>query len=437
METFSFQSFSKIEEFENELTSDYDTSVSINIENWRLNDIIAADSSEDELLPIDLLYSEDESKTRVFNLIARYLEMKDVKAAFSVSKQWNRLVSASEECMRKLLLKIDTTRDGNFNNFLSDVLKSQRCYANIEISLKNDKEIMKKVERILKKFAVSTINLKITKIGGFKSFLEKPLMLMNLEVLDLHVICGRACGKFLQNVCTLKKLTINGLNQTALLPILQQNPNLKSLELFENAFICYFNQNIALNIPFALKSLAVFDHLNSGLALEGEFRASFWNPKQRINFSKFLKSQQETLTSLHLDFCFVDDLNRIIQSLPHLDCLEVNAIEGNLINLRLDFNETITKFITTKKITGVLLFAIVTSCLNLQSMFIHKIQTSHFLFIVRFAVKLTNFGYFWATATEEIGNSIDLKALYESRVQANDDVVRDVKIQITKKENFL
>ena len=398
--------------------------------------VASESSSENELLPFDLVHSEDGLKPRVFNLIARYLEPNDVKSAFSVNKQWNRLVSASDECMGKLLLKIDTTRDVNFD-FLSDVLKSKRCYANIAISLKNEKEIVKKVERILKKFAVSTIYLKITKIGGFKSLLEKPLMLMNLEVLDLHVICGRVSGHFLKNVCTLKKLTVNGLNQTALLPYLQQNPDLESLELFENAFICYFNQNIAQNIPFALKSLAVFDHLNSGFALEGEFRASLWNGEQRINFSRFLKSQQRSLTSLHLDYCFVDDLNCIIKSLPHLNCLEVNSIEGNLINLRLDTNETITKFITTKKITGILLFAIVTSCLNLQSMFIHKIQKSHFLFVVRFAVKLTNFGYFWASATEEIGNSIDLKALYENRILANDNVIRNLNIQITKKHNFL
>lgn len=422
---------------ENETVSDIDSFSSFDIEDLIVSTNIADSTSEEELLPEDLDLPEDARSNlfpRAFNFIAQYFEASDVKNAFLVNKQWNRLTSASENCMGKLLLVIDSCRD----DLLSGVLMSRRCYANLEISLNNQRAVVKKFERVLKKFSVTIVNLKITKYGGFNSFLEKPLLLLKLEVLELHIVSGRVSGEFLKNVCTLKKLTVNGLDPHALLPCLLQNPQLEVLTLYENAFICYFNQRIPLYLPFCLKSLAVFDHLNTHLSLQGELAAALWDPKPRINFFKFTKSQAVSLTSLHLDTCFADDLNRIIKCLPYLECLEVNKITGDLVKLRLEHNETITKFISSSKISGFLLFAIVSSCANLRSMFVHKLSVNHFLFVVRFAYRLENFGYFWANETDElIGKSIDLKALYDYIHQIDEGILPNINVEYSRKEKFL
>jgi hypothetical protein len=335
------------------------------------------------------------------------------------------------------LLRIDENDTEDFNDLLSAILKSNRCYTNVEITMKNDPISSKKIDRILKKFSVSILNLRITKIGGHNAILAKPLLLFNLKVLELNVVCGRVSGEFLKHVCTLKKLSVNGLDPAALVPCIQQNLELEELVLYENSFICYFNDEIP-TIFANLKKIAVYDHLNSDVTLDGEFPASPWNPKQRYNFLKFLKSHAGTLTSLHMDICCSEDLNRFIKDLPNLKCLEVTNIAGDPTKLRLDPNNTITSFITSGKINGFLLYAIVMSCKSLQSMFVHKVQKNHFLFIVRFAANLTRFGYFWATEIDRpFGNSIDLKTLYSYMVQEDEGIFPNVDVQVTKKEGFM
>jgi hypothetical protein len=404
--------------------------------------VLEESSSESELLPEDLVDLSVVSgdfliPPRVFNQIAEYLDGKDVKTVMCVNKELNRMASASKECMKKLLLQIDENKTEDFSGLLTEILESNRCYSNVEITMKNDRISSKKIDRILKKFSVSILNLKITKIGGHNAILAKPLLLFSLEVLELNVVCGRVSGEFLKHVCTLKKLSVNGLDPAALIPCIQQNLELEELVLYENSFICYFNEEIP-TIFANLKKIAVYDHINTDVTLEGEFPASPWNSKQRINFQKFLRSHAGTLTSLHMDICFSEDLDRFIKDLPNLKCLEVTNIAGDLTKIRLEPNDTITSFITSGKINGFLLYAIVTSCKNLQSMFVNKVQKNHFLFIVRFAVNLTTFGYFWATEVDRpFGNSIDLKTLYSYMVQVDEGIFPNIDVQVTKKDGFM
>lgn len=404
----------------------------------------ACDSSEDELLLTEELEDPDDfspfSSPRVFDLIAQHLSGDEVKAASLTCRKWNRMVVSSEKCMQKLLLLIDTTSQSNFDSLLNDILVSRRCYTNLEISLgTNDAKSARKVDRILKKFALSIVNLKLTKIGGRNSMLNKPLWLLKLESLELHVVCGRLTGEFLKNVCTLKKLTVNGLDPDGLLPCLQQNPQLEELTLYENSFISYFDRNLSLKLPFSLKKFSIFDHLSTNLPLQGEFPASRWNPRARLNFFKFLKTQASSLTSLHMDVCFAEDLNYIIKLLPLLECLEVNNIYGDLTKLHLEKNESIERFIASANgINSFLLYAIVASCVNLQSMFVFKLQVNQFLFVTRFACKLSKFGYFWALATgKTFGNSVNLKALHLNMVQVDEGINPHLFVQVMDKKAFV
>jgi hypothetical protein len=431
------------EEEDSEIDSQLSFAFDIDIEDIIPVSIVEAEScSEAELFPEDIedldAFSPLET-ARIFDLISHHLSGNDIKTLAQVSQILLRRISSSEKCMKKLLLIVDTFDEGHFESLLADVLKSCRCYSNVEISLKNNLEAMKNVDRIIKKFAMSIVNLKITKIGGYKSMLNKPLLLLKLESLELHVVCGRVTSEFLENVCTLKKLTVNGLDQSSLQPCLQQNPQLEELTIYENAFISYFDRNLSVKVPFRLKKLAIFDHLNSGLPLQGELSASQWSQKARLNFFKFLKTQSSSLTSLHMDVCYAEDLNYIIKSLPLLECLEVNKIAGDILKLRLEPNESIERFIASSNgINGFLLYAIVASCVNLKSMFIYKLQLNQFLFIARFAVQLTKFCYFWALETDKpFGNSLNLKNLHKQKIQEDEGINPNLVVQVMNKEQYL
>ena len=162
---------------------------------------------------------------------------------------------------------------------------------------------------------------------SFNSMLNEPLDLPNLEELEVQVSGGRLNWKFFENVTTLKKLTINGIEPKDFAKVLNKNDNLKELTFYENAFISYFTKDISKNIKFQLKSLKILDHNKQlNLRLGGEFHANVWSKNQRSNFYRLL-STQNSLRALHLDVSYAEDLD-IIFTRPSLKLLEINKVIG-------------------------------------------------------------------------------------------------------------
>lgn len=396
-------------------------------------------SQEEEKLndPDDLMSCLPE---QLFINIMQKLRVSDLKSAFGVCKHWSRLLSRSDKILGKLLLKIELKgENGDVDNLLS-LHKSRRAYQNVEICVENNKEIERKMDAILMRFASSIINLRIVKVGGFNSMMQKPLSLIKLQSFELHVVCGRlSCD--LQNVCTLKKLTVDGLNPKELVLCLKQNAGLEKLTFYDNAFISYFTElakqfDDPTELSFKLNSLAVLDHINSKDFLYGEFPAAQWNAKERIFFMKFLRSQSSSLKSLHLDKCFVEDFNNIFNVLPGLECLEVNELIGDGSNLKFQEISTVKTFVASR-ISDDLLIAVAYNFVNLKSIFIENLKTHQFFFIIRNAQSLRLFCYFYASASEKKhGSFIDLRRLYR-RADVYRSSLPDIDIQLKKKETFM
>lgn len=368
-------------------------------------------------------------------LIFQHLTETEVKIATNVSKLWhNKIIKCEELMKRHLKLNIEVENSESCFRLLP-LLKSQRAYSKLKIFTGNDREVVKIIDAILKKFAASIVNLEIHKIGGYNSMLKKPLSFSKLESLELNVICGRLFCPF-DHICTLKKLSINGLDPNELLPCLKQNPFLEKLVLYENSFISYFDHDLSSELPFKLRTLAVLDHINTDLIMYQEFPAALWDGKARVNFMKFLKSQRSNLTSLHMDLCFAEDLNRILKMLPALKSLEVNQLTGDLSKLSLDNYCNIATFIATK-ISDQLLTAVIASFSNMKSIFIENLRTHQFSNIIRNAHNLENFCYFWASKSEKVhGSFVNLKYFY-GRLEIHEASCSIIDIQIMKKKVFL
>jgi hypothetical protein len=231
---------------------------------------------------------------------------------------------------------------------------------------------------------------------------------------------------------------VNGLDPSGLQLCLEQNPDLEELEVYENAFISYFEGGMSTALPFELKKFSIFDHMNTDPYLDGEFPAEGWNGAARINLIKFLESQASSLQSLHMDACCAEDLRRILQVLPTLKCLEVNKLHGNVAKLKLTDNSSITSF-AAMKIDDQLLHAVIANLKNLKSLFISNLKTHQFMYIARNACQLENFCYFWASATEKIhGSFVDLKLLHRRFCETDESLTASsFIIQMMKREMFL
>lgn len=372
--------------------------------------------------------------SKAIELVTQHLSSSEVKLAMEVCRNWRNEFSRSKSSMRKLTLNVGIDGPG-WDEQLSQLCRTPRQYVNIDVRIGNNKEVQRKVDAILKRLASTVENLKISRVGGLNGLLMEPLALPNLKTFELSVVCGRQSGDFLQCVCTLKKLSVNGLDPATLLRCLVQNPELQELTLVENAFISYFHEDFSVALPFELKKLSIRDHVGTGFYLDGEFPAELWDAQPRLNFLQLLKSQP-TIESLHMDVCFAADLRRILSALPALKCLEVSRIVGEQ-ELKLGRNVSVASFVTLNA-SDPLLHTLSACFVNLTSLFIFNLKTHQFFFIIRNFRHLRNFGYFWASASEKFqGNYVDLKAFYNRITKSDPTIKANIKVQVMKKENFL
>lgn len=425
-------SFVDIEEDEMDITWDFQPV--INHIGTNSFDELFFDTEDETISEITPSPGSNHSEDVFSDLLFQHLAGTELLVLSEVNRSIYKKIGCSEKCMNKIVLKIEFCEPQDSGVGLIHLGRSRRQYSEVSISIMNNKELERKVEAILKKFEKSIQNLKMIKVGGFNSILNKPMSLFKLQSLELHIVSGRFTGVFLENVCTLRKLVVNGLDSKVLQSCLEQNPHLEELELYENSFVSYFNQRFESH-PFVLKKLSIFDHLETMHWISGEFAASTWNAADRLNFTSFLAQQADSLRSLHIEYCFAEDLHRILRTLPGLRCLEVNSLIGEPTKLRLKTNQSITTFLT-KSADDQYLHTFIATFKNLSSLFINNLKTHQFFYIMSNAKALKFFGYFWASATEKKhGNFIDLKKLY-TRSHAG-ETCRNVIIQAMKKEKFI
>lgn len=240
----------------------------------------------------------------------------------------------------------------------------------------------------------------------------------HLKELEVQVIGGRLSGKFFEQVTTLERLVINGVEPKYLGQWLQNNAKLKELTLYQNAFISYFKKNIMNKVKCQLEKLKILDHIEQQeLRLEGELSAEEWSNVQEKNFLKFL-STQNNLNSLHLDFCNAEFLPQIL-SVSSLELLEINKITGDLPKPLVTYNN-IETFLTNvgKAMTIEMFETFLLYIPNIQSLYIHKIHKEDFQKIIgnrQICVDLQNFYYFWAYDDDE-ETFLDLRKIYHGPV---------------------
>ncbi|KAL7027879.1 hypothetical protein ACKWTF_005629 [Chironomus riparius] len=242
--------------------------------------------------------------------------------------------------------------------------------------------------------------------------LNEPLDLPTLEELEVQVASGRLNWKFFENVTTLRKLSINGIESKGFTKVLNKNNNLQELTFYENAFISYFIKDISINIKFQLKSLKILDHNKQiNLRLSGEFHANVWSENQRSNFYRLLLTQN-SLRALHLDVCYAEDLD-IIFTRPSLKLLEINKVIGNFpTQLPLS---NIQSFMTrTEEMDYATIEKILMLLPKLQSVFIYQLSIEVFFRLLGHQF-LQNFHYFWASE-EDYGRLICLKTYYSGSI---------------------
>ena len=369
----------------------------------------------------------------LLDLILQHLKVNEIKGASCVSRIWYRKTSKSENFLERIVLKlgIDETEVPEESSWIR-LFGSLRRYKNLQIAIDNDKTYEKICDAIIKRYARSLVMLKLMKVGGFNTILKKALPFDNLEVLDLYVVCGRIFGG-LEDARSLKKLSVCGLNSTALMKCLENNANLEELVLYENSFISYFNADMSKLASFQLKSFSLKDHINTNFTLEGELAATDWEVKDRMNILKFLKSQATSLKFLHFDKCFTSDLNRIIKALPYLKCLEVNSFVGEPNELKLEANLNIESFVSTS-ICDELIEGITNNFKNMKNLYVKNLKTHQFFAIVNNSPNLTRFGYLWASDSQKkCGNFVDLSKLHQGVFGE----CENIEIFYARQENFM
>lgn len=316
----------------------------------------------------------------VLKLVLQHLNYRDIKESSMVAKHWYKTIASSENCMNKLKLVVDIYCNDDHEEFLG-LFASQRQYSDVKLVCNNNKHTMIIMEAILIKFSKFLVNLKIIKNGGHLNFLKKKISFDKLETIELFSVCSTLSINFLEDVTTLKTIVIDGIEPLAVKDLLRGNFDVQDLILYENAFITYLNMNLS-TIYMNLRSFALFDHVNSGLTLKGEFPACEWSASSRERLQTFLLYQSPTLHTLRLDKCHAQDLQNFIKTLPHLRNLEVNRIVGDMENFQIPKNMSIKSFIAMN-IDDIFLKKLVENLKGLKSIYLYYVEQSQLLWILR------------------------------------------------------
>lgn len=283
--------------------------------------------------------------------IFKFLKGKELLNASLVSIDWYDIIANTPECMKKIELNVKCCSQlGPSPNDINRLAKGRRQYENLNISgcchcidavdllIGAPNKLWKKVtfhkisfnssyqafyylaciEKSVEELVLSNIYIKDAR---FKPTAEQQnfafLKLTNLIVSYISPFLFQA----LENVRNLEKFIVSNLSLeyeplTALKNLLESNEKLKVLKIFGGIFDQIMSRNIAPDLKFTLKELAVANrHLNT----------EYYDTIQD-NFIALLKSQK-SLESVNLGNWSGVEVLRQVYRLPKLKRLTLTGLE--------------------------------------------------------------------------------------------------------------
>jgi hypothetical protein len=262
----------------------------------------------------------------VHGLIFQHFDNQTVLSLSQTSPEWNSVVSSSPICMSKFKLRLKHSQP-----VPRILLQNQRKYSCLDIAFGSQET----PENIKKKIQILTKHSTILRV------LNLTISINNVEVpqlalpkLESFTYASRTSSVVFTNAKNLKTLgyyLFNAQISSEVVEWIQKQEKLKELRLFSRGN--FFDSNA---IP--PKGLKAF-HFSSNEKL---------SERDWSKINKFLEPIRETLTTLSLDECAVENLKFILASLPNLKKFRCDRFVGEGYHyLEFEPNKNIIEFKTS------------------------------------------------------------------------------------------
>lgn len=328
--------------------------------------------------------------------IFKFFKGKDLLKASLVSKDWYDFIADTPECMRKIEVNLKCcSNKGTSSEAIKRLAKSRRKYENLKISrcchcidavdplIGATSKLWKKVtfsivsfnssyqacyylaciEKSVEKLVLSGIYLKEVSLSpAYRNFTF--LKLTNLIATEISPFLFHA----LENVKNLQTLTLSSRSLssepfTVIENLLMSNVKLKVLKISDSVFNQIMTHNIAPDLKFKLKKLAV----------NNRHRDLAYYDTIQDNFSAFLKSQK-SLENVHLnDWSGVEVLKQVYR-LPIVKSLTLTGLEFaeypvNWENLELPINNSVVELILYSSSNNLQMLKVITAAVPKLTVF--------------------------------------------------------------------
>lgn len=235
------------------------------------------------------------------NLIVQHFSGKEVLELFKVSQEWNVLLSKSNKAMSMIELVINESY--TYSTRQVDVLESSdRLYRKMRFD--RCRKNYKRKLNLIEKFSQSLVELELALRRRDVDFLPRKVTFPKLTVLSLRGQVAATVETLFEDVRTLKKLAISkSLYKTRSSEYVHwiiEQTKLKELIVYVRDDDIFAHSLIA-HAPFALNTL---------LIQYGE-PCPILSLTARQNFNSFMLRMSSSLTTLHLDHCFQEDIKLI------------------------------------------------------------------------------------------------------------------------------
>lgn len=281
--------------------------------------------------------------------IFKFLNGKDLLNASLVSKGWYDVIADTPECMKKIEVNLKCcSRKGPSKNDITRLAKSRRKYENLKLSscchcidavdllIGTTNKSWKKVsfskasfnssyqasyylaciEKSVEELILSGIYIRETSwSASHRNF--SFLKLKNLTLSEISLFLYHA----LENVKNLESFIVSNRSLASeslevVKSLLMSNEKLKVLKIFDNVFNQIMSLNIASNLKFKLKKLAV----------NNRHRDLAYYDTVQDNFITFLKSQK-SLENVHINDWSGVEVLRQVYRLPNVKSLTLTGLE--------------------------------------------------------------------------------------------------------------
>ena len=281
--------------------------------------------------PFELFHSQPNTS----ELILQHFSSGELLNLFSVSKQWNGILSNSKKCMDKfkfVFSQIPWTNDWNEKTL--EMLNTSRRYRHVNGHFVYT-TVAVNILKLLENSRMSPIflDVRIDNENGFygRAPLPDSFNFPQIESLNIQSVLSSALKiKLISSTSRLRKLSVDSIMSAGLVKCLINLKNLKELQLHGHKEYI-FKQPTLQHAKFALKSLKFTD-------------SSKLSDEAQINYGEFFKKMSSSLISLHLDFAYNYDLELLLNYLPNLRLITVRTIKEDVSRLQFSPNRNIKEF---------------------------------------------------------------------------------------------